>query len=109
MLITYIAIVTYHSSLNVVFFGFVVLYSLYLLWDALTIWDYGEEASRFTSSLVNLGIAFGISVLWFILSRLNPFYADIIALSCLLIFIVVSQIHDIRQLTKIKKRYYEVV
>jgi hypothetical protein len=107
VLVTYLGIVFNHANIDALFYGFIVLYSLYLLWDFLTRLEYGKQASRLTTSAINLVIVIVILGfrLFLIYKQIPSITIDITSLAVLLVFIVASQIKDILHVSKAKSTH----
>jgi hypothetical protein len=97
VLVTYLGIVFNHQNIDALFLGFVILYSLYLIWDYLTIREYNKDVSRLKTSLINLGVVFTFCVIRLLLSywQISATEIDVVFLSLIVTFIVVSQLRDI--------------
>lgn len=105
VLIVYLGIIFNHSKIDTLFYGFVILYFLYLLWDFLTRREYGKAASRLTTSTVNLIMVISVFAIRQLLIYLQIFYpqipsivTDAVPLVVLAASIIVSQVQDILSL-----------
>jgi hypothetical protein len=102
VLIVYLGIMFNHSKIDTLFYGFIILYFLYLLWDFLTRREHGKAASRLTTSAINLIVMISVFIMRQLLIYLQILHpqipstvADVVPLVTLAAFIIVSQRQDI--------------
>jgi hypothetical protein len=104
VLVVYLGIVFNHSKIDTLFYGFVILYFLYLLLDFFTRREYGRGASRLTTSTINLIIVIAVFVIrqYLICLQIPSTTTDIFPLIVLATFIIISQMQDILRVSKAK-------
>jgi len=110
VLIIYLGIMFNHSKIDTLFYGFIILYCLYLLWDFLTRREYDKVVSRLTTSARNLIIVVSVFIMRQLLVYLQTLYpqipstvTDVASLVVLAAFIIASQIQNIRRVSKAKQ------
>jgi cytochrome c oxidase assembly factor CtaG len=107
VLIVYLGIMFNHSKVDTLFYGFAILYFLYLVWDFLTRREYDKTASRLKTSARNLIIMISVFIMRQLLIYLQTLYpqistifVDVTSLVVLAAFILTSQIQDILKVVK---------